>query len=649
MKKHFKINKEIIISFIITIMLYAVYYEPIKNNTSSICQLIIISTLCLMLIYLILKKTLNLYKENKIYLVLLMLILYYVINISTNILNLDLISKIIVFFLTFFISLNKKTYNYSKIKKNKILFALISIVITFLFVGHNLFLQNDIFSISLKNISLFLLFYIYIINFEIYFINIIIDTKLNAKQNYSKKDFIILLLIMFVIWTIVAFGFYPGNISSDGVDQIMQALGKWPLTNSHPVIMALIIRILYYVIKSTFFVILVQILFASLTFAVVFYEAIKKGINKKYIYLMAFIIAFMPNNYMMMTTLVKDVPYSVLIVLISYYIYKLLDSNRSFLDKKINYCLFPIVLVCCSLYRHNGKGVLLLTILSLLLILLKYKNKKIIILIVESIILYFLLNNIIFPSLYLTEKNQQSISSFNIPIQRAVGRLYNNNLTISNDSYEIVSRILSPEILGEYFNKYNNDTYYAKEVDIYKSNNKNKKNVSLVDLSKVYIECLKKYPYQTIKERTDATNLMWNVSMPIDGYNHRYVDGVWYPYANIGDVDIDVHNINLNNKEAYIPNNIITKCSRYFRDNIMGYQIFDWILWRTGIYWIIIILCSYALFINKKENLLILFPMIGNTLTLVASLSWQLYRYVYYVPLITIAYLIFTVLSLNKK
>ena len=528
------------------------------------------------------------------------------------------------------------------------MFFIISSIICFLFVGHNLFLQNDNFYISLKNVSLFILADIYLLNFEINFINVLTNIKMQKNQKYSKKDFIALFAIMASIWILVGIGYYPGNITSDGVDQILQAIGYWPLNNSHPIIMALIMRILYGIYKSTFFVILVQIFFSSVVFSLIFYEAIKKGINKKYIYILDILFALMPNNYMMVTSIFKDIPYSFLIVLVSYYLYKIIDSKQHFINNKLNYFLFPIILITCTFYRHNGKGVLILTILALLMLAIKFKEKRILILVIESIILYTLVNNIIFPQFYKTEKNQQYISEFNMPVQRVVGNLYNHNLKVSSHSYDIVSRILSPEILGKYFNKYTNDSYYAEEVEIYKDNNKNKKNVTLFNLIEVYSECFFNYPYKTIKERTDATNIMWNVSMPHDSYNHNFVEGIWYPIKKVDNLDIDIYNIR-NNEEAYVPDNIINKCFKFLRDKIMGFQFFDWFLWRTGIYLAIILLCSYIMLIQNKKGLYILYPMIGNTLTLIVSLSWQMYRYVYYIFLISIAYIIFTIICENKK
>ena len=82
MKKHLKSDKKTIMSIIITIAIFIIYNEQIKSSTGNIFHLIFISISCLIIMYLILRKIFNLYGENKKYLILLMLLFYYIINIK---------------------------------------------------------------------------------------------------------------------------------------------------------------------------------------------------------------------------------------------------------------------------------------------------------------------------------------------------------------------------------------------------------------------------------------------------------------------------------------------------------------------------------------------------------------------------------------
>lgn len=594
--------------------------------------------------------------KKKNYLIILpVLILYYILFLSSkSILNVDMVSKIFILIFLIFISIKFKIPNYRNVK-NTILFIALTLFNTFLFVGHPLFFTSNHFVIGIALLTKYTLFALLLIPIQTVLIDFIMNIKLQNKKckqtkNYYLKMWLLLFLIMSTIWVIALVGFYPINVTSDGVDQVLQALGINVLSNDHPLIMALFIRLIFKFIKSTFVVGIIQILLFSSIFSSIFIYLLKKGINKYIIIIATVIFTILPNNYMYAVTLYKDVPYTIFLIFISFLIFRVLIEEKNFFSKWYNYLIFPVSIALCCFYRHNGPGPMLFTILFLSIYSFKLKSIKPTVVSILTACLILFVSGPIFSLFHpYSANNGAKISTFNLLIWRATGSILNSNQTISKSSNEIISRTADPQLLKKYFNKYNGDTYgWNDEMNKYKASLAEHKDVSNLDVASVYLNYLLTHPYQTIKERMDSTNILWSVSQPVDGYNHRYADGIWYPAKYDKNADIDIISINLNkDNDSYIQDTFIANKFRWFRDFLTQYTIFDWLLWRVGIWWFLISICSFVLIIKYKKGLYTLFPIIGNTLTYLPTLSWQIYRYVWYVFVFAFLYFFFTVILLN--
>ena len=101
MKNKFKkINlKELFFTLLMTITIFVAFKNQLDDSLNSNIQKLILSILFISLIYISIKKIVDLYKNNKKYLIILNIILYSILCLNYNILNLDFISKSIIFFL----------------------------------------------------------------------------------------------------------------------------------------------------------------------------------------------------------------------------------------------------------------------------------------------------------------------------------------------------------------------------------------------------------------------------------------------------------------------------------------------------------------------------------------------------------------------
>ena len=289
----------------------------------------------------------------------------------------------------------------------------------------------------------------------------------------------------------------------------------------------------------------------------------------------------------------------------------------------------------CCLYRHNGPGPFVFTIIFLIVCSIKSKNYKPSLIIVASLALLLIVKGPVYKFSGLkVEKNAttQKVSMFAFLVNRSSASILINGGTIDDNVKEIVERSISIELLKKYFDKFNGDTYgWNKEVDDYFDSLEEVKDISNMDFLKSYMNNFYHHPYQVMKERADATNIVWTVAMPVDSYNHRYLDGIWYPAKYTEAPKLDIFKVNGNKNQPYFATNKVANAIRESRNYITDIAIGDWIFWRVGLSWMIILTCMFYLLLNNKQGLLITLPIIATTLTFLSTLVGSIYRYVWYI------------------
>ena len=109
----------------------------------------------------------------------------------------------------------------------------------------------------------------------------------------------------------------------DSVTEVMQAIGVQELTNHHPAMHILLIRLCFtignflfnnYVAGYVIYMIL-QILFACFTFSYAIYYMAKKKVRLPYRIITLLFFMFCPILTLYNTTLLKDVPFALCILL----------------------------------------------------------------------------------------------------------------------------------------------------------------------------------------------------------------------------------------------------------------------------------------------------------------------------------------------
>ena len=242
---------------------------------------------------------------------------------------------------------------------NKLLF-IFSILESFLQIYGSILSSNG----GLKDIGLLMIIFIIIFTIIIFSINLVyfkllsIKYKNNDKYVFSKKKFLILWLLIFVMWIPVLLSYYPTIWAYDVYNQVPHLIGD-KLSTHHPIFHTLFIELFLIIGKSIknyefgmLLLSLVQMLVTSCIFAFVI-EKIKSNINNKLfrnIFFICMIIFYglLPFNSIMSISMTKDVLFSSLLLLLVIYIYDLIDGKPS------NSIMFIFISALLLLIKNNS-------------------------------------------------------------------------------------------------------------------------------------------------------------------------------------------------------------------------------------------------------------------------------------------------------
>lgn len=591
-----------------------------------------------------------------------------IIIFKNTLININNFSFIILLLIIAFISIFNLTFqnniidifNYNslcddRIKKYYTRGGILGIVLigtysAFASIGYQLFLSGDLINITASRFALFILciiWFIPIILFVLFILeflsNKFINNNMKNNKQSNKKAAISFFLILFTVWEIILLGYFPANMTSDSIDQWAQAIGILPIGNAHPAFHTIIIKILATIIESPFWIVSIQVICMAAVCTSFLMLLFKRGIKFNWLCIIALIYAIMPNNFMFVTTLWKDIPYSISLLWLTYLLGKMSQSPKKFFSKNSSIIILSLSIISVRFFRHNGIIPYFLMIILLIYITFKYfvdiKFRSMHVLIL-TVLLTLLINGPIF-KFFQVQTNPQSKPY--ATMFAALGSAVNKNRDFSYETTEILESIMTLEDWKEYYNRFNIDSY-----SFWHEGGMNLSNITFKQAFSAYLEGVFKYPDIIIKDRLDGMNLLWDITQPPESFNHRYAAGMWFPSS----IDPSIFNLEFTDKEnhVYMPDNLIVKLTNIILGGVQRIPLADIFFYRSGVYIILFfILLLYALKNKLYRIFWISIPFIGNTISWILLLSHQSYRYVYYVAPCVIGICIFIVTSQTKE
>ena len=376
--------------------------------------------------------------------------------------NIEPVIGIIVLVISFILinySLKTKKKKYNKLS------IVLSIILSIIYVVCDSIEKTyfiDIFNkYLLLNLSgYFLIFYFSLINLfsfiDKYKKKEEVDRKIYIKDKEilttSKFSFIINFALFFVINLALLIKFFPGNLTYDSYNELMQAKGIVPLINNHSILHTSILMLFVkfgMLFKSmnlgVFLYSLFQISLVSLVFSYILYFMAKYKVPIIFRVIALFFLAFHPINVIYSISLWKDIIFSLCFVFFTILVYYY-SNEENYFDNKKNIIIFILVSIVLMYLRNNAVYVVILSLIIMFII--NRKNyKKILPIFLGIIVLFFSSKIIIFKALNIKDAEVKEMLSF--PSQ-SIARIYKNDNLNKKDKEEI-EKFYSKEI-GEVYN-----------------------------------------------------------------------------------------------------------------------------------------------------------------------------------------------------
>ncbi len=538
-------------------------------------------------------------------------------------------------------------------RKARIYFILLDIYASFALVGHNAFLKNVSPEFTARGITAYCLclFIIYPLLLLLTYTLIKIRPVFRRRKNHGSptgnsvqiKCFLFTMIPLFVmLW-----GYYPTIMTTDGLSQWGQATGVWGIADSHPAIHTLFIKFCSLLAKTPYMVSVMQILLFSILWSFIMRYLHQSGnLNAEALYIISFVTASIPTNYMMLFLVSKNILYGI-IVLCTTFMFIKLWGDETYLQYKIVF-LFGIDLSLLYLVRHNGFiGTIVSCVIILSMALYQLSKRKILnciklcsILVVMAACIAIIRGPVY--SYFQVLKNGNTFAYG--PLSEAVGIFYLADREIPAEVKDTVDRIGTKEQWLQYYNPYDGDKLGWSEL-------KNTMvQVDKKEMLSLYFTLLKNDPLLVIKARLHSTDLLWNIFEPVEtyrhygGHNNSYYGGMTVdPGYEEKFPDLLKEEYRQSNGD-YLNVNIVTIACR--RLNSISYQneSFQAIFWRNGIYVVIMLWLFIINILEKNRKILIagLVPM-ATLGSLALAASWQIYQYYWFFPLCVLLLALVTV------
>jgi hypothetical protein len=181
------------------------------------------------------------------------------------------------------------------------------------------------------------------------------DTRKVHPLNTSltRRWILIYAFPLMVVGIVMLLAFWPGIMSQDSFDQWLQ-MSNFEFSPEHPIFHTLLNWMVTRVWMSPAAVASAQILGLSLTVGYVLYRFEKAGIPKLLVGAAALIAAIVPANAFYMVTLWKDVPFAMIYVWLTVFMFEIYSSNGRWITDRRNVALLGVMMTFVTLVRHNG-------------------------------------------------------------------------------------------------------------------------------------------------------------------------------------------------------------------------------------------------------------------------------------------------------
>lgn len=433
------------------------------------------------------------------------------------------------------------------------------------------------------------------------------ELKINKKKDVKKyiQSSSIFIIMMFFL-TITLLSFWSGIFTIDSDVQWWQ-VEKNNITNNHPFFSTffwwLLARIWY---NPTVLLIFQMILLSAIWTFICYSLKNQKNFKKTVIY--TIFICFIPIIFFYSITAWKDIIYSYMLLFISIMIYN--GIKKGFNYSYWNLFAIDFALAFVWSYRYNGVITSTLILLTLVIVLGKHKIN------IKKIISFIAMFILILGVFKIPEKimcHPQINQSGNDIAIYILASLVKEDKIDNEEDKNIINQIYPIDKLKEEY-----DPYVINPISVSKYYNRDIGQKYSKDIIRILVKYTIKHPITIIRHYLKVDNLLIGLSFG-DGYVYIYQFDYWETKYS-GNFDGMVQPIFKQGYDFYLKLINMTTSSIILR---------KFYLPAYALYGSIILIILYARRIKEKRLLLILIPMIFNTISLLPINIAQDLRYVY--------------------
>ena len=427
----------------------------------------------------------------------------------------------------------------------------------------------------------------------------------------TGKLYLIFAGTLIVCWSLYLIGFYPATMSPDSIEQWRQAHGLIPLNDAHPVFHTLIIRALTAIWDSPAIVALSQLLFMAAVCASFFVYLYKAGIPFRWLLVLTIFMGIMPMNGIMAVTLWKDIPFCVSIVWLTLILIELLTQTY-IINKKVTLVCLVVSLIGVALLRHNGVPVALATAVVLVYFGWKNKRKEMYVPVGCFLLVFFAYKKVVMPAL----KVPPVPSGYQLTApMHGMGSVLYYDKPLSAEAMQEMQKVLPLTVWKENYTPYSADPYLEVNGNTDSSFVNKLSQIPTGTVMRLYGSTFAQYPFLIMKDRLCGAELLWNTFQGEGASNYSSEPGL---------VENEFGFKHSENGLKKVLMGLIKFAGRAI----------DPISRRVGIFNIILALLFLNAIRSRKNYWIIFLPLVATNGFLLISMTYQAYRYVYYIPLL---------------
>jgi len=253
----------------------------------------------------------------------------------------------------------------------------------------------------------------------------------------SKMYWMLFMLPMLAVWGFTLLVFWPGIISNDSIFQWQQGVtGQFDDWQSafHAFILAGLMRIWY----SPAVVTLIQIFVFALVVAWGLKTLADYGVPDVFLWLISFLFAIFPPNWILSITIWKDIPYAIAFLWLTILLVKIVLSKGKWLQKPLSWITLSLSVFLVGILRKNGIASAFISLIGLIFFYRKYW-KKLLIAVLAVAILFFLISGPLYDFL---EVSRTDNGQSNLIYLHHIAAHVNAGTDLTNEESEYLNRLM---------------------------------------------------------------------------------------------------------------------------------------------------------------------------------------------------------------